>query len=225
MKSIKFLSLAAMLMIFVSCSNDDDNSPPADELTISLGITGYKASFYQSGESGEVMVTSTIGDPTVDIAEGTDSSITYNAVTNRVEWTQLLPIGDNVVTIVATVDGTEATTDITIENEFEGTFSGGNNNDPLDTDNVDNSLVSVVFSSDNTLALTDDSGNDATGTWSLDGNTITLIITYDDVDYYTYQGDIVYNGAEAYVDGMWYNGQEAEVGMEQGYFRIDFLEI
>ena len=50
MKSVKFLSIAALLMIFISCSKDDDNDDVNnDDLSISLGITGYKAAFYQSG--------------------------------------------------------------------------------------------------------------------------------------------------------------------------------
>ncbi len=227
MKLVKFISIAALLMIFISCSNDDDNSP-ADELSVSLEFDTYRTGFYQAGETNdEVVVTTTLaGDPVVTL-EGVDAAIiTYNPLTSKIEWTNLLPLGDNAVTIVATLDGTEATTDITLENDFEGSFFGGYNNSD-ETDPVNNNLTSVIFDTDGEgnriITITDDGGNEATGSWSLneDNTVVTFIITYDEgVTYFTYQGDIFNDGTEAYVDGMWYNGQEAE-GAAEGYFRID----
>ena len=108
-------------MIFISCSKDDDNDDVSnDDLSISLGITGYKAAFYQGGygatfspfsnvtnSTEAISVTTNVGEPTVNVAEGTDPSIFYNPLTNRVEWTNVLQyrkrkLGVNSATIVAT---------------------------------------------------------------------------------------------------------------------------
>lgn len=225
MKLVKNLSIVTLLLLFISCSNDDDNNPPADELSVSLEFDTYRTGFYQAGETDEVTIAP---DPEADAVitlEGVDPAIvTYNPLTSRIEWTNLLPLGENAVTIAATVDGTEATTNITLQNDFEGSFSGGYNFDPTDTDNLTSMNFDAEFIYIDNVVNIDDDGNSGSGTWSIEGNTLTLVFTYDNVTYFTYQGDIFNDGVEAYVDGMWYNGQEAE-GVAEGYFRIDILEI
>ena len=211
MKLKAFLLIAVLSMFVISCSKDDDNNSEA--LSISFTPGTYNTAFYVAGETEAGTVTSNIGDPEISVSAETDPSITYNNATGRVEWTEELPLGENVVTVVAAVGSREATTDIIIDNAFQGSFTGGYNFN-VGSMNLTSLNYTLQFNSDGTL-MVDDDGNMGEGTWTRDGSAITASYDFGGATPTTIQANVSYNSMEAFVAGTWYSGAS------QGYFRVD----
>lgn len=221
MKLKTFLSIIVLSVVVISCSKDDDNN---DALSLSFSPNAYDAVFYVPGETEAGTVVSSLGEPEISLAPGTDPAFSYNALTGKVEWSYMLPLGENVATVVAKVGDREATTDILVNNVFQGDFSGGYNYDEGST-----ALTSVnfalQFNPDGTLLLNDD-GAPGTGTWTRMDNLIEFTWSYDAEPgvFYTFHGEtLVYNAAEAYLSGLWYDGEDTS-GAVQGYFRINYQD-
>lgn len=225
MKPTPFLSIFLLCMILISCGRINDDGP----ITITFDQKLYETTFYKAGQTQMPVITSDLGFPEVSVSPGTHYSISYNDAAEVIEWTEELPLGETYVTVVATVDDMEATTEILINNTFDATFIGGYNFNVSSSLNT-SSFNYVDFDRDNTLVLeTTEEGviYRATGTWSMYNNTVEFTYSYDvaPTTFYTFVGNLVYNGIEAYLAGFWYNGAQAGTqDTARGVFRIDFEE-
>ncbi len=245
MKLQKFLFATFLSIAFISCGNDDDN-PPVAELTVSTdGIsTTYRTQFYAAGETdvvvvmkGETPVTigNEAGEATITLDPSADPAVTYKPLTNVVEWTNLLPLGEHEVTIIAEVDGEQATKSITIQNRFEGVFNGGANIDPMNIDpNQDfGGNLTLTFEDDGTgsagsleMLFEFEGLHSGEGTWTRDGHIISTSAIAFGEEFGFFQGTLTHNAEEAFIDGFWYNGvtESIDDAIPQGYFKIDLIE-
>ncbi len=222
MKTFKnFIAILLVALTICSCSSDDDNNTQQFYLTIDT--TEYEAMFYTNGETEAVNLILNGSEPLLALAEGTDESISFNPITLKIEWTKLLPLGDNNVTLIATgTNGEQDQVTVTITNKFQGTFSGGYNF------NSNSSIITstdfmMVLNSDGSLTINDE-GNEGSGSWSINDNVITLTLTYDIATdtYYTFLSTVFYDSAEAFISGLWYDGEIVDNSNLRGYFYLDF---
>lgn len=227
MKTLKKgISMLLIALTISACSSDDDKAATQDFLTISFEDPAFEAEFYQSGSTDIVNVTSSLGEPSIVLSDDTDVTISYNEMTGQVEWTNLLPLGINNVTLIATADdGTKASVDITIENILQGNFSGGYNFN-ADSTVITSSDYAMSFNRDGTMTINDE-GQIGSGTWASNGNQILFTITYNanPDNHYTFNGTIVHNEIEVSLSGLWYKGETVNAEMVEGYYNVNFQEL
>ena len=235
MKPKIFLTVTILCTLVVSCGRIDNSGP----LSVAFNQETYDAVFYTPGQTDGVLVTSKLaGDPQVSLAEDTHPAISYDADTQTITWTEELPLGQNSVTVVVALEAATATTDIIINNTFEGTFDGGFNTNVESSENT-SFFNYVQFDTNGELTLEEDGDGlaidfRASGIWLLydeyneTGNQTTVEFTYSyDTEpdtYYTFKGALVYDATEAYISGTWNNGSTVQENMPRGNFRINFLQ-
>lgn len=235
MKTRTILSVLALCMIVISCGRIDNSGP----VSISFSEDIYEATFYVSGQTEAITITSEIeGEPDITLDPETHPSISYDAATGAIEWTRELPLGPNTVIVIATLESAEARTEVTIDNRFQGAFSGGYNFNPESSLNS-SFFNSVQFNSDGTMTLVEDGDDlgidyEGSGSWvtfaqyNEAGNETVIEFTYSydtaPDTFYTFSGALTYDETEAYISGSWYNGSAVEEGEERGNFNIGFQE-
>ena len=212
MKLKTFLSVMIICAVVISCSDDNDPKP----FSISFNPEVYDAVFYTSGET--MPATGPLdGSVEVSLQPGASPEFSYNTASHTVQWTKLLPLGENTVTVVAKRGQEEATATLTINNIFQGYFSGYYqlNGSPIQH------AYTLQFNSDGTVGVQDvDNGYEGSGTWQRDGDTITASYVIGNFGaILNIAGVLHYNTTEAYVEGLYYldNGDT----IPDGIFRVD----
>ena len=152
--------------------------------------------------------------------------ISVDGVTGVVSWDRSLPLGVNAVQVRATNPVDTYVVDLTIENYFEASFTGGFNEDPSSQELPLG--MAMTFNRDGSMTMVVDDGNctgqqcEGNGTWSMNASTVTVRYRFphvgaDGSDPFRADGELAYSNAEAELAGTWFN----ENGPQQdGLFRL-----
>jgi|GEM_PF-2031820 len=214
--------LVSILMLSMMACKKKDNIVE-EPLKVSIEPNSYDAAFYANGETEILKIEPNAVGAVVTLKAGTDASISYDATSEKVTWTKLLPLGTTVTTIEVIRKAQSATAELTLSNKFQGSFTGGYNFTPANT-----TLTSINFDlqflPDSTISVLDD-GYIGNGTWVLDNDKLQVTFTYSyDINpsiLYSFRGTINYDDDKAYIEGFWNRGNEIIAGMERGYFKVD----
>ncbi|MEM9685941.1 MAG: hypothetical protein AAF934_03360 [Bacteroidota bacterium] len=160
MKLRTFLWVMALSTALIACKDDDN-----DRFSIEFDNEVYEATFRTLGETEPVTITSDIGTPEIVIDAGTDPAISYNMDTGILSWSELLPLDETSVTLVATSGSRETTTTIMINNSFAGEFSGSFADSGMD--------ITFIFNADVLTVNVDGNEGDVTS-WDRNGYGITV---------------------------------------------------
>jgi len=212
LKSITPLFVISML-VFTSCNKEED--PPLVEVpSVEYSTTTYDGIFYQAGNSvtpsiswngniGSISLTTTI------------SGLTINNTTGVVSWTENFPPGIHEIEIVVSNSAGQSTAYLIVNNRLHGTFTGT-------YDNL--YFFEIEFNQNGTILLLAEDGENneytGTGNWAIDGPTISIDYTYDELlTEFSLSGTISIGTGVLY-SGTWYNGHGAIPGNEGGVFEV-----
>ncbi|GAA4234096.1 hypothetical protein GCM10022291_12750 [Postechiella marina] len=214
MKHLIYLSkitlLAFLFLTFSSCSSDDD-SAKVDLPTINYSNIVLDATFFEAGNS----LTPTINwnGNTGSISLGSPITGLNINTSGTLSWTKDLPIGTHNVEVIVANSSGQIVENITINNPFQGIFTG----------TYDNShFFELEFITDGTLLIRAHSVTNpdfATGTWIMDGTTITTDYAYNSGSELSLSGSLV-TGANATYSGNWYTGHGTLSDNEGGTFLV-----
>ena len=219
-KNLIISALISICVLSVSCSSSESIESP----TISIQNTEYSTPFYTTGqtESPTIDWNGDVGNLSIN---NTSTSISLNSTSGVISWSKSLPLGMNSIILTATNSEGQNTTNIVIENFFNGEFTGGYNSDPnsvvLDTD------IKMGFDLDGMDVL--DGGAEGTlstqGSWTRNDNEVTAVYSFDNgATFLTAVMNITYNETEANIEGFLYNGSDAS-GNPTGYIRLDLNSV
>lgn len=218
---VKTLLVCILMLSMMACKKKDNIVE--EPLKVSIEPNSYDAAFYTNGETEILKIEPDAVGAVVTLKAGTDPSISYDATTEKVTWTKLLPLGTTVTTIEVIRNAQSATAELTLSNKFQGSFTGGYNFTPANT-----TLTSINFDlqflPDSTISVLDD-GFVGNGTWVVDNDKLQVTFTYSydsaPSTMYSFRGTIIYDDDKAYIEGFWYRDSEIIAGMERGYFKVD----
>lgn len=206
----KITLLAFLFLTFSSCSSDD--SPKVDLPTINYSNIVLDATFFEAGNS----LTPTINwnGNTGTISLGTPITGLNINTSGTLSWTKDLPIGTHNVEVIVANSSGQIVENITINNPLQGIFTGTYD---------DIYFFELEFKPDGILLLRVDNETSpslATGTWIIDGNTITTDYTYDvSGNEISLSGSLVI-GTNAIYSGKWYRDHGALSVNERGVFEV-----
>lgn len=218
-KSILALAMTATIAM-VAC-DDDPAGPNVEAPTITFAQAAHASPFFMTG---------TTAAPTIDWGGETGTLALASAVTGVsldtstgvVSWDESLAIGVNAVEVVATNSAGSDMFGLEIDNEFQGQFDGGANNDPeSETPTFE---VAMTFADDGTLIVVEDGTDEGEGTWTRDGTTITAVFSFDEgTTFITFEGDVTHDTTDAVLEGFWFDGEEAVEGEEAGFLTVSYV--
>ena len=211
---IKSLFIFTIALFIVSC-NDDDGGGATPSPTLSYSDTNLEASFYtpDSSPSPNINWNGNQGSLSIDTSiEG----LSINTSTGQINWTKMLPLGTHNFSVVASNSSGQTSVPITIENDFEGNFTGAYNGSVY---------FAADFSDDGTVAIHVNNESDPDlghGTWERNGDEITADYTYDEAqDDYSFRLTINQTASTASLDGNWYYGHGVNSGSEGGVLELE----
>jgi len=192
----------------------------SDPPTITYSQPSYVSAFFSTGNTPAPTIAWNGATGTLSLA-GTVTGVTLDTSTGVVSWDQSLPIGVNVVEVVAANPAGDDTAAFDVDNRFEGHFEGAYNNDP-ESEAVSSDFV-MTFDGDGSLTVLDQGTFEGMGNWTRNGTTITAVYEYESGDPLTVQGDVTHDASEAVLEGFWYLGDEAVAGGEQGFLSLAWV--
>jgi len=214
MKSLKILTLISSLsFILLGCSNEDDNisitSPEISYSQTQLTTTflseesSSAPNINWNGEQGNLSIV-----PQID-------GLSINGNSGVLSWSRFLKPGNYNFQVIASNSAGQKTIDITLENEFEGTFTGTYDNVQFfEFEFFRNGEVGVRANSETSPDI-------AVGTWEFRDEGLYATYSYQgDSNIFSTLGDLTVTSTQATYNGNWYFGEEAEASNGEGTFEL-----
>lgn len=194
----KLILLCVAFLTVASCSTDDD-APAAKLPTVSYAVSTFESTFFQAGFSG-VPTTNWNGDQGSFSLVTPLTGLSINATNGTLVWTKDLPIGTHNIQVLATNSNGQTITNVTINNPFQGVFTG------ILRDSGNDLSLDINFNTDETVLISvQDTPQNQTGTWIKNGNTIEVDFTFADTgDAFKFLGFLSI-GTNAVYAGNWTN--------------------
>lgn len=215
MKTVNLIFVMAVL-VFTACNKDDEAPAPVGP-QISYEQTKFTVPFFTqehsdvptlqwNGEVGSLSLSSAV--PGIQLNE--DNGV--------LTFKKALPLGQHTVTVIATNAVGQDAVSFEIDNAFQGSFTGGYNNNPASEVVAGN--LKLDFADDGAALLTNN-GVSAPGTWIEEGDTITAVYSINNgASYVTIEGTVTHNSLAANFRGYYYQGQQVVPGMEKGLIKV-----
>ncbi len=205
--------LLSLPLILASCCKEVIDDPSGFGYTPS----SFTVSFYDTDQTGVPSIDWNGSLGTFGLAASYDG-VSVNSANGQLSWNGDLPLGITEISVVATNANASETTTVTLDHAFSGFFSGGYNFD-INSTTVAVTDWSVSFNTDGTIDVSD-VGTPGSGTWEMNGSTITGVYQYDGVGTDVFiEGTLTYDDATSpYITGLWGNDANNLTG---GYFRVD----
>lgn len=209
MKNLTPILLVALLFVY-SCEGLFNSAP-----TVTYSNTNLVASFYEEGSSPAPSVNWNGTQGSFSMAPEIEGMV-INSTNGIVTWTASLAPGLHEFSIVATNSSGQISIPMTIENAFQGTFTG-----TYDADRY----FELEFDPDGTILIKANNSSDpdlASGTWTLDSNSITSNYTYQEVESekYSIAGTLTQTANQAVITGNWYVGHNSTEDTPGGSFEV-----
>ena len=212
---ISVFLIVQVLFTLSSCSKKEDPAPQVKIPKITYSNTTIDAEFFKDGNSSA---------PTIDWGgeKGTLSlskdikGLSLDASTGILSWTKELPAGEHSFDVIAVNSAGQASTTITIKNILEGSFVG------TYSSGIDH-YYNIRFFKDGTakvIANDPDLGDEASGTWSQNGDEILVNYKYESGFKYSTKGTLIQTASEARYEGNWYDGYDAQADNLGGEFSL-----
>ena len=202
---------------FMACNKDKDEAPVPVGPQISYEQTKFTVPFFTlehsdvptlqwNGEIGSLSLSSAV--PGIQLNE--DNGV--------LTFKKALPLGQHTVTVIATNSVGQDAVTFEIDNAFQGSVTGGYNNNPASEVVIGN--LKLDFADDGAALLTNN-GVSAPGTWTQEEDTITAVYSINNgASYVTIQGTLTHNSLAANFRGYYYQGQQVVPGMEKGLIKV-----
>lgn len=214
----------ALIVLFISATfftacSDSDDTPTINVPVVTYADTNLNVIFFNAGSSS-VPTVNWGGNEGAFALATTVAGLSIDETTGTISWTKDLPIGTHNVDVVATNSAGPTTVELTINNPFQGSFSGTfsytSSSDLYDFD--------ILFNSDNTAVITqyDSAGSsyDSDGTWTMSGSTINIDYTSSQsMNDFSFSGMLT-TGTVAEYNGEWFFEHGSEAGNEGGTFGV-----
>jgi len=214
LKLTKFFAIAVIFAVF-ACSSDDD---PVLAPTVTLDNADLTATFFTEGQV-EVPTVEWNGNVGTFSLESNITGTSVDTNTGVISWDKSLPLGMNTIQLKASNSAGYTSINVTVENEFSGNFDGNYNSDPNSTDTTNS--FEMNFNADGTMMAIDGGSSEATGTWSISGNTITSVYSYNSgSSYFTVVTDLLHSETAADITGFWSSGETLS-DPACGYIKLD----
>ncbi|MBD0823203.1 hypothetical protein [Aestuariibaculum marinum] len=211
MKTINLPILSIFfLLTFFSCSSDDDN---VEAPSVSYPDAILEAIFFESGNSTGPTINWNGNQGSFSLAS-TVQGLNINSTTGVISWTNMLKPGSQTFQVIVSNSAGQTVVNHTINNSFQGTFTGTYS---------DSYFYEMEFSTDGTVEVRsgdETSPNVGTGTYTLDGNELSIDYSYDNSYYYSTLGTITQSTNSATYEGDWYYGEGAVEGAIAGEFLV-----
>jgi hypothetical protein len=211
-----FFLLPALLVFSMGCEQIDDLSGGADTPTVTYPSTTLEATFYQAGSSSAPTLAWNGDQGTITLGGTPVEGLSVNSTTGQLQWTKLLPPGTHQVDVIVSNSEGQVVVPMTVENPLAGTFTGTYSN----TD-----YFSFDLNADGTVAVRANNASipdEATGTWTLDGDEVKAVYTYDGDYSYSFGGTLGQTATKASIMGKWYYDDSFDAAQEGGSVEVDY---
>ncbi|GAA5038933.1 hypothetical protein GCM10011506_37410 [Marivirga lumbricoides] len=216
MKTLKLSFFILLSVMLTSCLEDDsDQGPLVQKPTVTYDDTTITISFFTEGNSGAPNFDWNGDQGSFSLANAIEG-LDINTTTGVLSWAKTLMPGTYDVQVLATNSAGQTVINMTLNNQFQGVFTG----------TYDNSgFFEFQFNEEGSLVVranSESSPDVANGTWTLDDNTIIANYEYEEAsDKYSTRGTLTITGSSATYSGNWYNSFDAEPANQQGEFEME----
>jgi len=187
----KTIILVLTFLTFTFCSSDDDILAPS----VTYSTTVFDATFFQKGNSDA---------PNLDWNgdQGSFSLVTpmsglkVDSTTGALHWTEELPIGSHAIQVLATNSAGQTSSNVTINNPFQGNFRG-----TLELNSKDTAILELEFYADNTFIYGINTGTElqtGTGTWEKSATIIEGVFENASEDKFVFSGKLAIDPVPRY---------------------------
>lgn len=124
-------------LTIASCSKDDGNNDRANKINapeFSNTIEPFEATFFTGGSLPVLPEVNWNGEEGTFLLDTESDEISVNVETGAISWTEKLPVGENIVTLIAKNSGGTDEVMIAINNKLIGVFEGHYNFDVTSND-------------------------------------------------------------------------------------------
>jgi len=166
MKIIKITIIVLATIIFFNSCNSDDDATVIQTPSVTYSEMNINATFFQEGNSSAPTINWNGNQGTFSVTN-TIIGLTINPTTGVLNWTKLLPNGTHSIEVVATNSVGQTTVNLTLNNPFQGIFTG--------TYNTTQVFFEIEFNIDGTMLvrINDEINPDiGTGTYTISNNTV-----------------------------------------------------
>jgi len=201
MKTIKITIIVLATIIFFNSCNSDDDATVIQTPSVTYSEMNINATFFQEGNSSAPTINWNGNQGTFSVTN-TIIGLTINPTTGVLNWTKLLPNGTHSIEVVATNSVGQTTVNLTLNNPFQGVFTGTHSG---------STFFELTFNTDGTMEvrandeINPDIGN---GTYSINNSIIIANYTYSFGDFST-SGSLTQSISAVSYTGDWYFGHGA----------------
>lgn len=204
MKNLIYSLSAVLLLLTISCSEDNPLIEQVDAPIFALANNAIEVDFLTEGVLQAPSIRWSGEEGTFEISPAI-TGISVNALTGVISYNKTIPIGETTLSLIAKNSAGQAVQQVVINNLFFGSFNGEYTNG--DNDNFGRTHKSV-YNKDGTYTG-EDNGNtssNTTGTWSINGDVLTASYRYGDTagSDYIFETTLKYSPEGATLDGAWY---------------------
>ena len=179
----KTIILVLTFLTFTFCSSDDDILAPS----VTYSTTVFDATFFQEGNSDAPNLNWNGNQGSFSLATPI-LGLKVDSTTGTLNWTDELPIGSHAIQVLATNSAGQTSSNVTINNPFQGAFRG-----TLELNSKDNAILELEFNADNTFIYGINNGTElqtGTGTWEKSANIVEGVFENASDDKFVFSGKL-----------------------------------
>jgi len=193
---VKHVILVLILVTTIACGKDDP-LPEVNIPTVSYASPSMEAQFFKEGQSTAPTVNWNNNQGLFSLATAIEG-LTINASTGVLNWTKALPEGEHAVEVIAKNSAGQTSISLTLKNALQGQFIGV-------FDSVEIFKVKLIADGSIEVIAGNDDSNLATGTWSVDGNSVKADYSYSHGDW-SFKGTLTQTESKVTLIGDYYSG-------------------
>jgi hypothetical protein len=217
MKYLIISIFSSFLILSFSCKKEEENNIIRPSINYDEGV--YNTDFYKT-DSTDVPDIDWGGEEGILSLSQQFFDIKFNDSTGVIIWDKTLELGDYTIVVNAENSAGQTSVNLSLTNEFEGTFVGGFNQDPQ-SDEITFEDYSLIFEPNGTMTV--EFGDlRGSGTWTREDYVVTAVYQYENASsLLSMQFNIIYNETEAFITGYWYEGNQIIETQKEGKILLD----
>lgn len=186
-------------MVVTACFEDGfDPTNEPDKPTITYDATTLETPFYTAGNSGAPNIDWNGEQGSLSLTNSVEE-LDINTTTGVLNWSKLLAPGKHDIQVIASNSAGQTVVNMTLINQFQGVFTGTYSG---------SSFFELEFNEDGSLIVRANTPTDpdlASGTWTLNEDTIVANYTYEEtMEQYSLKGTLSITNSDVTLSGNWF---------------------
>jgi len=213
-KLILKVKYAVMIVLFVttiSCSKEDP-APTVSIPNVSYASPTIEAAFFEAGHSTSPTVSWNNNQGLFSLATAVEG-LSINASSGVLNWTKALPKGEHNVEVIAKNSAGQTSIGLTLKNALHGQFIGV-------YDSTKIFKVKLIADGSIEVIAGNDDSNLATGTWSIDGNSVKADYSFPHHGDWSFKGTLTQTESKVTLIGDYYSEHGIIPANKSGDFNV-----